>query len=108
MPQSVTEVAGVELAGGTELGRGRGRGRQMECGRYGRCEPGWGHAMRAGGAARRERGRRDQEWGPSRSRGAQRAERAGGADGGVTDEVQNERATYTGPFVRTTYKQYYR
>jgi hypothetical protein len=36
MPRSGTEVADVELGGGTDLGRGRGR--WMEHGRDGRCE----------------------------------------------------------------------
>jgi hypothetical protein len=83
------DAAGVELAGGTKLGRGRGR--WMERGHDGRREPGRGHAMRAGGA------RSPSGVGAtSRSRGAQRAERAGGDRGGVADEAQNERATYTG------------
>jgi hypothetical protein len=45
MSRSDAEVAGVELVGGTDLGRGRGR--RMERGRDERCESVWGHTARA-------------------------------------------------------------
>jgi hypothetical protein len=73
MSRSGAEVAGVELVGGTNLGRGRGRWMEHDHDR--RCKSGRGHAAQesgvdAGWAVRREWGRRDRGQGPSRNRGA--------------------------------------
>jgi len=48
MSWSGAEVAGVELVGGTDLGRGRGRGRRMERSYVGRRESGLVHAAQGG------------------------------------------------------------
>jgi hypothetical protein len=92
IPWSGEEVAGAELVGDTDLGRGRSR--RMERGHDERRESGRGHAARAcgGGAQHTEQacdtGGGDAGKGGVRpvSGGTQRVERAGDAGGVRPDE----------------------